>query len=493
MHPFVPRVTQQAGCVPKRHNTALPAPPVIIARAALAAVQPCHRVPMAASRQLTDLVVQAEGGTEVAGKVWVSWPELADTAFGRDIFLAALASGRLVVQGFERGRMRSVSRGEARVVGLLQGDAGLEKFAAYLRHGMGGKSAPKAAIIKVAKLPDVLLTAHRTKGGILEMTVASPPGAPVTAASAHVPSAASAGSDISKVAAAAAAADAPAEVFAGRDEDLPARVVKQRRRLFEGMADDAVAAMQLDDVALFSVTAAPAANAMTRLIASRVGPGAAVIDGTACVGGNTISFARTFPRVVACEVSAQRCDLLGHNVEAATGKAAVRAESLGQVRAAAEAGAAVTIFHGGVQDLLAVPGAGWPPLGRALFLDPPWGGPEYKLLPKLSLFLGDVNVASLLARVAAEAGRQHLAGTGPLSALSLVALKGPFNLDVDEVLASSRGLLELKERVSMERGRVLLLLLAVKRPKRPRPAADDGGADPSRPEPKALRPADDEA
>ena len=40
-------------------------------------------------------------------------------------------------------------------------------------------------------------------------------------------------------------------------------------------------------------------------------------DGTACVGGNVLSFARKFPQVNAVELSAQRAEMLKHNVSVA--------------------------------------------------------------------------------------------------------------------------------------------------------------------------------
>ena len=41
---------------------------------------------------------------------------------------------------------------------------------------------------------------------------------------------------------------------------------------------------------------------------------ACVVDATACVGGNSIAFARRFPRVVAVELNMERSRMLAHNI-----------------------------------------------------------------------------------------------------------------------------------------------------------------------------------
>lgn len=468
-----------------------------------------------------DLVVPGGAGPESVGLVEIAWERVsADSFAGRaqtELKRQLPASGKLHVGRFIRGKLPSVTASEAVLVGFLSSSvaaAALERFAKYLRCGVEGTSQPKAGEVELCGglRGRLLLVGHR--GPRVQLLAQGHSDGPASAAAAaslapssgvgpshsHVPSAATAGASISKVAAAAAAADAPATVFAGPDSSLPPKVASQRRRLFRGLPDPVVQAMRLDDVALFSVTALPAAREMTALVERHCSADAVVIDGTACVGGNSISFGQELGGVLSCEISGQRCGLLRHNLAQALGAKPPVAESAEQVRALVGQGGKLTVFHGPVQDLLLAPLPGvdegsWPALGDALFLDPPWGGPEYKLLPRLSLFLGETNVADMLPRIARAAVEQRAAGGGGrLHRLRLVALKGPFNLDVEEVLAKGRGLLELAApAVFMEKGRVQLLLLKVQhRPanpsaKRPRgDAATDGLAEPDAQRPRSL-------
>jgi 16S rRNA G966 N2-methylase RsmD len=85
---------------------------------------------------------------------------------------------------------------------------------------------------------------------------------------------------------------------------------------------------------------------------------AVVTDMTACVGGNVISFARRFRAVNAIEIDATRHAMLKHNV-------AVVAEH-----------ANVTFVQGDAVSLLLNPTAS-PLVQDVLFMDPPWGGPDY--------------------------------------------------------------------------------------------------------------------
>ncbi len=464
-----------------------------------------------------DLVVPGPGGPETVGKVELAWEPVDATTFaGRAASEAkrqVSATGKLRVLKFVRGRLPSVSASQAVVLGSLSSTGArpaLERFAHYLRCGVEGTSQPKAGEVQLGgglagrlllvghRGPQIQLLAEaRPEAAKAREDAAAAASAGATPSHSHVPSAAAAGASISKVAAAAAAADAPATVYAGPDSALPAKVASQRRRLFRGLPEPVVQAMRLDDVALFSVTALPAAREMTALVERHCSPDAVVIDGTACVGGNSISFGQELGGVLSCEISGQRCGLLAHNLAQALGAKPAVAESAAEVRGLVGGGGRLTVFHGPVQDLLLAPLPGveessWPSLGDALFLDPPWGGPEYKLLPRLSLFLGETNVADMLPRIARAAVEQRAAGAGGrLHRLRLVALKGPFNLDVEEVLAKGRGLLTLAQpAVFMEKGRVQLLLLRVQdRPaqqssKRPRDASAAGGPA----EPDAQRP-----
>jgi hypothetical protein len=53
--------------------------------------------------------------------------------------------------------------------------------------------------------------------------------------------------------------------------------------------------IHVDEVALYSVSPSWMADRISKLVLELAGPDAVITDGTACVGGNVISFARCAP------------------------------------------------------------------------------------------------------------------------------------------------------------------------------------------------------
>ncbi|KAK1928862.1 Uncharacterized protein P3T76_015651 [Phytophthora citrophthora] len=99
-----------------------------------------------------------------------------------------------------------------------------------------------------------------------------------------------------------------------------------------------------------------------------------VTDGTACVGGNVLSFCDFFTHVNAIENDPTRVKMLRHNVRVLqkTNARCIHANYL-DVMLELE------------QDVV--------------FLDPPWGGPEYKDLEKVDLFLGGLPLHEICTRL----------------------------------------------------------------------------------------------
>lgn len=118
-----------------------------------------------------------------------------------------------------------------------------------------------------------------------------------------------------------------------------------------------------------------------------------ITDATACVGGNVISFCDYFAIVNAVECDLVRCEMLQHNL------------------AVLEKGNAICIHASYLmvmQDLQQ----------DVVFIDPPWGGPEYKDLAKVDLFLDDIPLYDICKRLHGRA--------------EIVVLKVPTNFDADK-------------------------------------------------------------
>eukprot|EP00644_Phytophthora_capsici_P014463 jgi/Phyca11/503407/fgenesh2_kg.PHYCAscaffold_3_\ len=99
-----------------------------------------------------------------------------------------------------------------------------------------------------------------------------------------------------------------------------------------------------------------------------------VTDGTACVGGNVLSFCDFFSHVNAIENDPTRVQMLRHNVQVLqkTNARCIHANYL-------------DVMLELQQDVV--------------FLDPPWGGPEYKDLEKVDLFLGGLPLHEICTRL----------------------------------------------------------------------------------------------
>ena len=73
----------------------------------------------------------------------------------------------------------------------------------------------------------------------------------------------------------------------------------------------------MDDVSAFSITASHFADQISELILKQEGvtKNMSIVDATACVGGNSISFGKYFRNVEAIELDFNRASFLKHNME----------------------------------------------------------------------------------------------------------------------------------------------------------------------------------
>ena len=72
--------------------------------------------------------------------------------------------------------------------------------------------------------------------------------------------------------------------------------------------------IQMDSVALYSVTMDSAADEITQIVSKYLPPFASVCDATACTGGDTFSFGRYFTNVTSVEINKERYAMLQDNV-----------------------------------------------------------------------------------------------------------------------------------------------------------------------------------
>ena len=157
--------------------------------------------------------------------------------------------------------------------------------------------------------------------------------------------------------------------------------------------------IKLDDEALYSVTDQQTADKITTELLKFVPANAIVTDGTACIGGNTFSLSRSFRFVNAVELEPTKYRYLKHNMKI-----------FGVDN--------VACYKGDILDYVAV-------LEQSLlFLDPPWGGPEYKSKASVELSLSGFPLEEVCLRFA------------PYTAY--IAIKTPTNFNIDPFVAKTQ-------------------------------------------------------
>jgi hypothetical protein len=165
--------------------------------------------------------------------------------------------------------------------------------------------------------------------------------------------------------------------------------------------------IQLDEVAKYSMTDTRTADGISDFIAKLPGlnqDNIVITDGTACVGGNTISFCKKFKKVQAVEVDPIRYDMLMHNLKL-----------LGYTNAKCYHENYLELLRNLTQDIV--------------FLDPPWGGPSYKDKKEVELFLGNTPLDELC---------ENLKGR-----TKYIIIKAPTNLNYEKFKAKISGNLQV--------------------------------------------------
>ena len=139
------------------------------------------------------------------------------------------------------------------------------------------------------------------------------------------------------------------------------------RYYFNKENDTVINSILFDDVSLYSVTRQDIANKMTDILLrlKDITPDSSIVDTTACIGGNSYSFARAFHRVTSIEIDDERFQMLEKNL------------CLFGVREK------VHLVHGDCIAFLQNSTTAY----DIVFFDPPWGGTEYANHAKMGLQL----------------------------------------------------------------------------------------------------------
>ncbi len=124
-----------------------------------------------------------------------------------------------------------------------------------------------------------------------------------------------------------------------------------------------------------------------------------VTDATAGVGGNVISFALNFKEIHAIELNSERTEMLVNNTNVYDLKN-------------------VKIYNADCIKLLQEIND-----HHVIFIDPPWGGKNYKMFNKLTLFLSEISIETLCQNLTNENYMKKIP--------QLIVLKLPKNYDIE--------------------------------------------------------------
>lgn len=161
--------------------------------------------------------------------------------------------------------------------------------------------------------------------------------------------------------------------------------------------------LKLDEEAYYSVTDQTTADIISNELISNFPDVNIITDGTACIGGNTYSFSKYFKKVQAIEIDYKKFKYLQHNIKC-----------LNTTN--------IEIFNDDIlnkindlqQDMI--------------FIDPPWGGPNYKEYVYVNLYLSGIDLSKVCEKIQYKT--------------KYIALKVPINFNISEFEKSTSNFLK---------------------------------------------------
>ncbi len=147
----------------------------------------------------------------------------------------------------------------------------------------------------------------------------------------------------------------------------------------------------------YSIAAPAEANKISKILLSlfKSRKNLVITDATLGMAGNAMSFSKYFSKVNAFELNKTHYEVAKHNLE-----------TFGANNVTMINGDYTKLYKSVTQDII--------------FIDPPWGGPDYIKKEKLRLELSGINVVDLCNRLKSEA--------------KVIALNVPYNFDFAELI-----------------------------------------------------------
>jgi 16S rRNA G966 N2-methylase RsmD len=163
--------------------------------------------------------------------------------------------------------------------------------------------------------------------------------------------------------------------------------------------------LKFDTEGGYSLTYQKDANTISQLIKNTFGD-VKILDATAGLGGNSISFGLHFSNVISIEINKERCELLKENLEIFNLKHNIICgdflEHIDNIN--------------DVYDLV--------------FVDPPWGGPLYKLKQSLNILINNITLYDITKKI--------------LNMNKIIIWKLPFNYDLNEFKEFNHNIINIR-------------------------------------------------
>jgi 16S rRNA G966 N2-methylase RsmD len=152
----------------------------------------------------------------------------------------------------------------------------------------------------------------------------------------------------------------------------------------------------IDEVGKYSISKPDKANLIADIIIKTMNTtNLTITDGTACIGGDTLAFSQKFSHVNSIELDKTRYEYLKHNMGI-----------FGRTNISFYNDSYLNLYSTLKQDVI--------------YLDPPWGGPEYKNQQYVKLSLGNMPLEELCRNIIEN------------KLCKLIVLKLPFNYDLKD-------------------------------------------------------------
>jgi tRNA/tmRNA/rRNA uracil-C5-methylase (TrmA/RlmC/RlmD family) len=175
--------------------------------------------------------------------------------------------------------------------------------------------------------------------------------------------------------------------------------------LFRFVQTDIRKQLKLDEEALFSTTDQVTADKITKDILRFVPRKSTITDATACIGGSAYSFIQNFSNVIAIEYDKKRFEYLQHNMSILP----IYNNSFSNISTISNGSSHSNIsnseqINGTYNNIIECRNGDaiiecTKQYQEAIFIDPPWGGPEYKMLPSVQLYLSGLPLSEVCRKI----------------------------------------------------------------------------------------------